>query len=152
NSGVGPPSGPRNTFPRIATDSEGTVYLAFRELAGTGLSSSRATGGVSAGSIWTGAMVYFDGSTWHGPGVLEFTDAVGGNRPSILALAPGRLLIAHSSDHRLNPLGGGTPANDGVSSDIFQSDLFVERTQQTPQLKRIGQITPDPPDAAAASE
>ena len=29
---------------------------------------------------------------------------LGDNRPSILALGPGRLLIAHSSDHRLAPL------------------------------------------------
>jgi hypothetical protein len=152
NNGVGPPAGPRNSFPRIATDSDGTVYLAFREFVGTGLSVSRATGGLSVGSIWTGAMVYFDGATWHGPGVLGFTDAVSDNRPSILALAPGRLLIAHSCDHRLSPQPGNTPANDGVSSDIFQSDLAIARTQQTPQLKLIGQITPDPPDAAAAGE
>ncbi|MBZ5621332.1 MAG: DUF3604 domain-containing protein [Acidobacteriia bacterium] len=152
NNGVGPPAGPRNSFPRLATDSDGTVYLAFREIAGTGLSSSRATGGVSVGSIWTGAMVYFDGSQWHGPGVLGFTDAVSDNRPSMLALAPGRLLIAHSSDHRLNPLSAGTPAADGVSSDIFQSELVVARTQISPLLQKIGQVTPDAPDPAAAAE
>ena len=152
NNGVGPPAGPRNSFPRLATDSDGTVYLAFREQAGPALSSSHATGGASVGSIWVGAMVYFDGVQWHGPGVLGFTDAVGDNRPSILALGPGRLLIAHSSDHRLAPLSAGSPQVDGVSSDIFQSDLTVARSQQSPQLQKIGQITPDPPDAAAAAE
>ena len=152
NNGVGPPQGPRNSFPRLATDSDGTVYLAFREFVGTGLSSSHATGGVSVGSIWTGALVYFDGSQWHGPGVLGFTDAVSDNRPSMLALAPGRLLIAHSSDHRLSPGAGTTPAADGVSSDIFQSELVVARTQHSPALQRIGQVTPDAPDSAAAAE
>jgi len=152
NNGVGPPAGPRNTFPRLATDSDGTVYLAFRERAGTALSTSRATGGVSVGSIWIGAMVYFDGAKWHGPGVLGFTDAVGDNRPSILALGPGHLLIGHSTDHRLTPLPNGTPQQDGVSSDVFQSELTVTRTQTAPQLQKIGQITPDPPDPAAAPE
>ena len=152
NNGVGPPAGPRNTFPRLAVDADGTVYLAFREFVGSGLSSSHSTGGLSVGSIWTGAMVYFDGAQWHGPGVLAFTDAVSDNRPSILSLGPGRLLIAHSSDHRLSPLGGTTPANDGVSSDIFQSDLVVTRTQQAAQLQKIGQVTPDPPDASVALE
>src|SRR5262249_51964701 len=104
NNGVGPPAGPKNSFPRLATDQDGTVYLAFRELAGNGLSSSHATGGVSVGSIWVGAVVYFDGAKWNGPGVLGFTDAVGDNRPAMIALDPGRLLIAHSSDHRLSPL------------------------------------------------
>lgn len=152
NNNIAPPNGPRNSFPRLATDSDGTVYLTFRERAGLGLSSSRATGGVSVGSIWIGAMVYFDGAQWHGPGVLAYTDAVGDNRPSMLALGPGRLLIAHSSDHRLSPLPGNTPQNDGVSSDIFQSELTVARTQQAAQLQKIGQVIPDAPDAAAGAE
>ncbi len=152
NDGIAPPAGPRNTFPRLALDPEGTVYLAFRGLAGAGLSSSRATGGVSVGSIWIGQMVYFDGAQWHGPGVLGFTDAVGDNRPAILGLAPGRLLIAHSSDHRLSPLPGGTPQNDGINSDVFQSDLLVSRTQQAPVLQKIGPVVPDTPDAASAAE
>src|SRR5262249_8739861 len=124
-----------------------------REIAGNGLSSSHATGGASVGSIWVGEVVYFDGGKWHGPSVLGFTDAVGDNRPAMIALAPGRLLIAHSSDHRLSPLGNaGTPANDNVSSDIFQSELAVTRTQQSPQLQKIGQITPTPPDPSFAAE
>lgn len=153
NVNLGPPAGPKNSFPRLAVDPEGTVYLAFRELAGTGLSSSHATGGLSVGSIWVGQMVYFDGSTWHGPGVLAYTDTVSDNRPSMIALGPGRLLMAHSSDHRLSPIQpDSSPQNDGISSDIFQSEVSVTRTQQTPQLQRIGQITPDPPDSAAAVE
>jgi len=152
NIGIGPPAGPKNSFPRIATDPDGTVYLAFREIAGNGLSSSRATGGLSVGSIWVGALVYFDGSKWHGPGVLGFTDAVGDNRPSIVALGPGRLLIAHSSDHRLSPLPNGTPQKDGVSSDLFQSELVVTRMPQPPVLQKIGQVTPAAPDPVVAAE
>jgi hypothetical protein len=153
NANIGPPTGPRNSFPRLAVDSEGTVYLAFREIAGTGLSASHATGGLSVGSIWVGQMVYFDGNQWHGPGVLGFTDAVSDNRPSMVALAPGRLLIAHSTDHRLSPtVVNGTPQTDGVSSDIFQSELTVSRTQKAPALQKIGLVTPDPPDPSAAAE
>lgn len=153
NAGIGPPAGPKNSFPRLATDQDGTVYLAFRQIAGNGMSSSHATGGVSVGSIWVGAIVYFDGNKWNGPGVLGFTDAVGDNRPALVALEPGRLLIAHSSDHRLSPLANaGTPQNDNVSSDIFQSELAITRTQQAPVLQKIGRITPAAPDPAAAAE
>jgi hypothetical protein len=152
NQNIGPPLGPRNSFPRLATDPDGTVYLAFRQIVGSGMSSSHATGGISVGSIWIGAMVYFDGAQWHGPGVLGYTDAVGDNRPAIVALGPGHLLIAHSSDHRLSPIGAGTPQADSVSSDIFQSDLVVVRTQQSPQLQKIGQVIPDSPDPLAVAE
>src|SRR5579863_8651745 len=60
--------GPKNSIPRLTTDSDGTVYLTFREPAGLGLSTSQATGS-SVGSIWVSGMVYFDGSQWHGPGI-----------------------------------------------------------------------------------
>ncbi len=151
NNGIGPAAGPRNTFPRLATDSDGTVYLAFRQPAGGGLSSSNGTG-ISVGSIWTSTMVYFDGSQWHGPSVIGDSDAVNDNRPSMLALGPGHLLMAQAMDHRLSPLPNGTPQLDGVNSDIFALDVPINRTQQSPQLQKIGQVTPDPPDAMAAAE
>ncbi len=152
NSGAGRPPGPKNSFPRLATDSDGTVYLYFQEPAGTGLSSSNATGGVSVGTIWVGAMVYFDGAKWHGPGALANSDAIADNRPQILPLGPGHLLIAQAMDHRLSPLPNGTPQVDGVNVDIYALDLSVTRTQQFPQLTRIGQVIPDAPDPSAASE
>ena len=148
---VGPAAAPKNSFPHLATDSDGTVYLLFRELAGNGLSSSNGTG-ESIGSIWTSALVYFDGNQWHGPGVLAFTDAVSDNRPSMLPLGPGHLLIAHSMDHRLSPLPNGTPAADSANSDIYALDVPVSRTQASPLLQKIGQVTPATPDASVAAE
>ena len=152
NAGIGPPIGPRNSFPRIATDADGTVYLAFREQAGSGLSSSHVTGGTSVGSIWVGRMVYFDGTQWHGPGVLEYSDAVADNRPGIIATGPGKLLMLHSTDHRMSPASATTPGADPVNYDIFQSDLTIARTQKPPQLVKIGQITPADPDPSVAPE
>jgi hypothetical protein len=148
----GVPPGPKNSFPRLATDPDGTVYLAFRHPAGVGLSSSHATGGAAVGSIWSGAIVYFDGSQWHGPGVLADSDAVGDSRPSLVPLGPGHLLIAQAMDHRLSPLPNGTPQVDGVNYDIYALDLPVARMQQSPQLQKIGQVTPDAPDPTAAAE
>ena len=143
--------GPKNTFPHLATDSDGTVYLTFREPAGDGLSTSNATGS-TIGSVWITAMVYFDGARWHGPGLLANTDAVSDNRPSILPLGAGHLLIASSMDHRLSPLPNGTPANDSANEDVYALELNVSRTQQTPLLTKIGQVTPATPPASVAAE
>jgi hypothetical protein len=142
--------GPKNTYPHLATDSDGTVYLLFREPAGDGLSTSQATGS-SVGSIWVSAMVYFDGNQWNGPGVLANTDTVSDARPSILPLGPGHLLMAHAMDHRLTPLPNGTPQIDGVNADIYALDLSVTRTQQSPQLTKLAPVTPAtaPPSVAA---
>jgi hypothetical protein len=143
--------GPKTSFPRLATDPEGTVYLSFREMAGDGLSTSEATG-ATVGSVWVSAMIYFDGAQWHGPGVLANTDAVGDNRPSILPVGPGRLLIAHATDHRLSPAPNGTPQMDGANADIYALDLPVTRTQQAAQLTKLAPVTPTPPDQAATDE
>jgi hypothetical protein len=148
---VSPAAAPKNSFPHLATDSDGTVYLLFREPAGNGLSTSAVTG-QEVGSIWTSAVVYFDGSQWHGPGVLASTDAVSDNRPAMLPLGSGHLLIAHSMDHRLSPLPNGTVAADSANSDIYALDLAVSRTQVTPLLQKIGQVTPAAPDASVAAE
>ena len=143
--------GPKTSFPRLATDSDGTVYLAYRQIAGNGLSTSNATG-ESVGSIWVGEIVYYDGVQWHGPAVLANSDALSDNRPAILPLSPGHLLIAQATDHRLSPQPGGTPQQDNANSDIYALEAQVARTQQPPQLQRIGAIVPATPDPAAASE
>jgi len=144
--------GPKNSHPRLAVDSAGTVYLAFREPAGDGWSQSQATGAGGIGSIWIGALVYFDGAQWHGPGLLANTDAVGDNRPVLLPQGPGHLLIGSAMDHRLTPLPNGTPQNDSSNADIYMLDLPVTVTQQSPQLTKIGQVTPATPPASVAAE
>ncbi len=143
--------GPKNSFPHLAADPDGTVYLLFREPAGDGLSTSQATG-PTIGSIWVSAMVYFDGNQWHGPGVLANTDTLSDSRPAILPQGPGSLLIAHSMDHRLTPLPNGTPQVDSANMDIYALDLSVTRTQQTPQLQKLAPVTPATPDPARAAE
>ena len=151
NNGASVPNAPKNSFPRLATDSNGTVYLAFRQPAGGGLSLSNATG-QTIGSIWVGAMVYFDGAQWKGPGVLANSDALADNRPAILTTGPGQLLIAQAMDHRLSPSPRGTPAADGANTDIYALDVPVATAPTAPQLQKIGQVTPDAADAAAGPE
>jgi hypothetical protein len=152
NNGVGGGGGPKNSFPRLAVDPSGTVYIAFRRLMSTvGVSTGGATG-QSVGSIWIGQMVYFDGATWHGAGVLGQSDGLGDNRPAITALSDGDLLIGQAMDHRLTPTSNATLQMDGVNSDIYALELPISRTQQTPQLQKIGTVTPSAPDAGAAVE
>jgi hypothetical protein len=55
-------------------------------------------------------------------------------------------------DHRLSPLPNGTPQMDGANSDIYALDVPVIRTQQSPQLQKIGPVAPDAPDPLAAVE
>ena len=151
NAGVPAAIGLKNSFPRLTTDSEGAVYLAFRHPAGNATSTSVATGD-NVGSVWTEEMVYFDGVQWSSPGVFANADGLLDNRPALLALSPGRLLIAQAMDHRLSPLPGGTPQIDGVNSDIYALELPVARTAQPPILDYLPPVAPARPDPSVATE
>jgi hypothetical protein len=133
NQEHGYPVLPNNSFPRLAVDSEGTVYLAFRTTAGSALSSGTATG-ISVGTIWIEQMIYFDGVKWNGPGVIAQSDGVLDGRPVMIPVSPGKLLIAMATDHRLSPALGATLAKDTVNYDIYAQELTVTRSQQPAQL------------------
>jgi hypothetical protein len=152
NNGVGGGAAPRNSHPRLAVDPDGTVYLAFRRPTGSyGLSTGQVTG-QSVGSIWVGGLVYFDGAKWHGPGVLADSSGLGDNRPPILAIASGDLLIGQGTDHRLSPNANASLSQDGVNSDVYALEVPVAHTAQPPQLQKIGQVTPAAPDPQVAAE
>jgi hypothetical protein len=143
--------GPKNSHPRLAVDSGGTVYLEFREPIGDGNSASTGTG-TFLGGLWISGIVYFDGAKWNGPGVLANTDSVGDNRPVLLPQGPGHLMILNSMDHRLTPLPKGTPSVDSSNEDIFAQDLQITRNQQSPQLTKMPPVVPATPDPSAAAE
>jgi hypothetical protein len=136
---------PNNSVPRLAIDSDGTVYLAFRTKAGGSLSTDSTTGS-SVGSIWIEQMVYFDGARWNGPSVIAQSDGLLDSRPVIVPLEGGHLLIAQATDHRLSPPPGSTLAKDTVNFDIYAAELTVQRNQQAAQL------TPSPAVVGPASQ
>jgi hypothetical protein len=133
NNDPAAPSAPKNSFPRLAVDSEGVVYLAYRRPFGVAVSTSTATGS-SVGSIWGEQMIYFDGAQWTGPGTLAGSDGLLDNRPAITAIGPGQLLIAQANDHRLSPGKAGTAQNDPVQSDVNALEVAVARTAKAAQL------------------
>jgi len=144
------PATPQNSVPRIAVDSDGVVYVAYRYPFGTAVSTAANTG-LSAGSIWGEELVYFDGAKWNGPGVLSSSDGLLDNRPAVTPIAPGRLLIAQATDHRLSPGAGTTAGGDRVNADIYALEVPVARTPQPAQLTPLAPQAPaaPPPDATA---
>src|SRR5258708_22869469 len=90
---------PLNSFPRLATDSEGTVYLAFRSV------GSQARSPV--GSTWVEHVSYFDGSGWKGPLFIPHTDGLLDGRSAMTALSPGHVLMITTTDHRQSVIPGG---------------------------------------------
>jgi hypothetical protein len=86
-----PPPLPKNSFPRIAADANGAVYLTFRT----------PVAGISPlGTTWTQNMAYLDGNAWKGPVAIPNTDNLLDVRAAVTAIAPGDLMMVTVSDHR----------------------------------------------------
>ena len=138
-----------NSFPHLAVDASGTVYITYR----TRLFPGR----TPAGSVWNEEMVYFDGSAWKGPIQMPNTDQWIDNRPAMAAIAPGDLMMILVTDHRQAELlrdrrpNAGPQANntvpDSVNADIFAAEMLVSPATQSPQLKPVTAevvVAPDP--------
>jgi hypothetical protein len=149
------PVGPRanaslNSLPRLAIDSAGGVYLAFRSLDGPLNARS------PVGSVWFEHVVYFDGHNWAGPVFLPRTDGLLSNRPALLALEPGHLLAVSAMDHRQStPQGLGAGAADRINSDLYSADLRLDGVPAPaakPELMNVQPERPAPPDPRVKEE
>jgi len=127
NAAAQAPPLPRNSFPRIAVDSTGLVFLAYR--VATGVRSP-------VGSVWSEQVAYFDGQRWHGPVDAHHSDGLLDVRPALAAVAPGTLLMVSTTDHRqaLVP-GGGRRGLEGINSDLYASEIAIEAKPGVARLK-----------------
>jgi hypothetical protein len=144
---AGPGAQALNSFPRLAVDPSGLVYIAFRTRVQPGRSL--------AGTVWMDQLIYFDGARWLGPVPVPNTEQWIDNRPAMLAPDAGHLVMLVATDHRqetmLRPGGqrgrGGAPGlPDAVNSDVYAAEMRVPPTAQAAKL------TPAAPAAVAAAD
>lgn len=124
-----PGPNPRNSFPRLATDPSGFVYLTYRSSDG---------GRSNVGTTWHSQMVYFDGQSWAGPVVVPHSDGLLDLRPALLATGNGNLMIAMTSDHRQESIAGQPNA---VNTDIYAAEFSLAG-----ENKRSDKLQPAPVD------
>jgi hypothetical protein len=144
-------SGALNSFPRLAVDSNGVVYLAYR--------TRSLPGRTDAGTVWVQQAVYFDGTNWNGPIAVPHADQWSDDRPALAAIGAGDLMMITASDHRQEiQLGqkkakkGETALSDEVNSDVFAEELSVNAAAKSAQLKAIPAETVSAPDSGANPE
>ena len=113
----------KNTLPRLAIDASGRFWLAFR--------TAHPIWWSPLGTVWSEELVSFDGKDWSKPIFLNHSDNLLDNRPALVSIANGKLLIVNSSDGRrnfqvsqtaLNPLG----MNPDVPLDRYENDLWSD--------------------------
>jgi hypothetical protein len=134
------------SFPRLAFDPGGTLYLAYRETANS----------VAAlGPVWSSKIVYFDGTEWKGPVPAPNTDYWLDVRPAMAAIAPGDLMMIAPSDHRLlatTPPGRALGMTGAINSDLYALEIRRSEGPRAAQLKPVPAEKPAAPDPDSVAE
>ena len=127
--------GPRNSFPRIAADSNGQIYLTFRS--GAGLRSQ-------IGTIFHQYLTFYRGGDWTPAVEIPSTNGPVDLRPAIIAVAPGDLLMAAITDHRKPTSGPVGEETTGSGSENLDRTLMAAamQTAANPQAPVLMAYTP----------
>jgi hypothetical protein len=144
-----PPPLPMNSFPRIAADPNGAVYLAFR---------SPVPGQSPMGSVWLQSLIYLDGSSWKGPIAMPETDYWLDGRAAMTVLAPGDLLLVATSDHRQGaPRGARRRQATGdpeaaINADLVAAEFSFPAAPAAAEVKSASAESVSGPDPVVAPE
>ena len=95
-----------NSFPRLACDRTGQIWLAYRHRQEVVWGNQAV---LVAGGVWVEHVTTLLGRTWSVPQVLARSDGLLDNRPALVAPGDGPLLIVYNTDGRLRREVEGTP-------------------------------------------
>ncbi len=135
-----PPGGQLSSYPRLAADAQGVVFLAYRAAAAT-----RAP----LGWVWFENVAYFDGREWTGPIFLPGSDNLLDNRPALAASGRGDLVVVGSTDHRFSTaqVSAGQLAGrqEQVNNDLVLAELPTGAVARQAELQALAAEKPEPP-------
>jgi hypothetical protein len=140
--------GPRNSFPRIATDDSGRVYLTFRS--GAGQRSA-------VGSIYDQYVTWYDGARWTRPVELPNTDNLVDGRAAVSGTGPNDAILIAVTDHRKSAQGGrqsedasDTPAR--INMDLVVAEIHPGEAAKPMKISRVREEAAVAPLPAAIAE
>jgi hypothetical protein len=137
----------RNSLPRLAVDSSGRIWLAFR-------TPHPAWFNPVLGTVWHEYVISFDGKAWTPPIFLDHSDNLLDNRPALATTAEGKLLVVNSADGRrdTSPAKVTFPTNSnwGLAVDPYNNDLWSQEIDLGPATQSLP-VMPSRITAAPAS-
>jgi hypothetical protein len=139
------PPAPLNSFPRLAADPNGMVYLAFR---------TPVAGRSPVGGLWFTEIVYFDGADWKGPVLVPHTEYWVDARTALAAIAPGKLMAIAPGDHRMSATTGKgvTRFSTVLNSDLYAAEMRIGEAPRAVGLASIPDEKVADPDPDSVDE
>jgi hypothetical protein len=131
----------RNNYPRLTIDASGRIWLAVR--------SAHPIFWSTLGTVWTEHLISFDGKTWSNSIFLNHSDNLLDNRPALVSVQAGHLLVIGSSDNRRRfDLGEPLRAQkeDPYDNDLYSSEVVLPPAAQAPA------VTAAPPVQVAGAQ
>ncbi len=118
-----------NSFPRLACDPTGRVWLAFRHKQ-EAIWGNQAV--LVAGGVWVEYVSALSGKGWSAPAPLSRSDGLLDNRPALVPQSDGPLLVFYNTDGRLRREVEGTPelmwkyySHSGTPPGVVNNDIEV---------------------------
>jgi len=100
-----------NSYPRLAVDRSGRVWLSFRHREGWR---------GPAGTYWQSYLTSYDGNGWTTPIPVIYSDNLLDNRPSLVGLLTGHLLVVYSGDGRYRFAGPLAMVNNALYAAVVR--------------------------------
>jgi hypothetical protein len=131
-----PPARPMNSYPRLAADRGGRIWLAFR--------TPHPVWFNMIGTVWFEYVTSLDSAGWSQPVFVPHSDNVLDNRPALVSTAANEILLVGSSDGRQQSHASlrNLDFNNHRDSvdDPYQNDLYASRVAlpaaQAPSLQQ----------------
>jgi len=113
--------GPKNSLPRLLVDASGRLWLAAR--------SPQPVWWNPIGTVWSEYLASCDATSCTGPIFLTHSDNLLDNRPALVSVRPGELMVINSSDSRrqfhLVEKYKPAPGDRIVVPDPYNNDLYA---------------------------
>jgi hypothetical protein len=129
NGGAPAPPLPANSFPRLATDPSGALYLTFRTPMG---------GRGALGTSWEQNLAYLDGNEWKGTISVPSTDYWLDVRAAMTAIGPGDLMMVSVTDHRF--AAGGAGGGGGGAAKKKKKNLAQKQANKAQKKAAAGNV------------
>lgn len=126
------------TYPRLACDGQGQVWLAFRGKPGTNWR-------VGVGSVWCEYVTRLGGDGWSDAAWMPHSNNILDNRPALAAVGPSAMLAVFSGDGRgeINPLDMDDVHLPGASDDTETTAAPKKAAPPRRGNRRQAQIDPN---------
>jgi hypothetical protein len=131
-----------NSYPRLAVDRSGRVWLSFRHREGWR---------GPAGTYWQSYLTSYDGSGWTTPVPVVYSDNLLDNRPALVGLPTGHLLVVYSGDGRYRFAGPLAVVNNALYASVIRFERPSTLTlSELPPFSTPTDIKPVHPDEKEA--